>query len=65
MIVTCPLSFCTLGDGPAVYHVGATSWSGSERARVPAIQSAVSDVLRADLDGGRESDVVAGRGEAE
>jgi hypothetical protein len=32
VIVTCPLSFCTLGDGPTVYHAGAITWSAEQES---------------------------------
>jgi hypothetical protein len=52
VVVTCPLSFCTLGDGPAVYHAGATNCPAEGESEVDSDAiPPVSDVLRADLDG--------------
>jgi hypothetical protein len=52
VIVTCPLSFCTLGDGPTVYHAGAITCPAERESKEgQQYKSAVSDVLRADLDG--------------
>jgi hypothetical protein len=50
VVVTCPLSFCTLGDGLAVYHAGATTCPAEGESEVGSAgyKSAVSDVLRAD-----------------